>query len=303
MIPHSLITRAAKEHGFDICGVTSATPLRENQQYFDEWIASGYGEPLEYMTRYYDIRFDPSKLIEGGRSVIVCGINYKNQYSLMQNSSSNPRIASYAINLDYHKTLRKRLKLLLKTLEEYQPTLRGRCFTDSAPILEKQLAVNAGLGWIGKQSLLITPEYGSFVLLGEIVIDDIVDSYDTPFTESRCGGCRRCIDSCPVLAITDNRTIDTRRCISCRTVEVDDFTAGLTLNGWIFGCDECQSCCPHNQQTPQHSNPDFTPIVTPPTHKEWGSINQDLFIEKFGTTPLKRTGIDRIKRLLEQETD
>ncbi len=299
MIALSLIKQLAQEHGFDICGVTTAAPLLDNRAYFDEWISRGYAEPLEYMERYYDVRFTPSTLIENGRTVIVCGVNYKNEYSASQRDSSRPCIASYALNRDYHKTLRKRLKSLLRALQIEYPTLCGRCFTDSAPLLEKQLAVNSGLGWIGRQSLLITPEFGSFVLLGEIVIDQEVDRYDTPFEENRCGECRSCINTCPVAAINENRTIDTRRCISCRTVEVED-SSDLTLNGWVFGCDECQSCCPHNQRTPQYSNPDFAPITTPLTHKEWSAITDEEFMVKFGTTPLKRAGFERIKRLLKK---
>ncbi|MFI3302557.1 MAG: tRNA epoxyqueuosine(34) reductase QueG [Rikenellaceae bacterium] len=299
MITRSLIKQLAKELDFDICGVTQTTPLLQNRAYFDEWAGSGYAEPLEYMSRYQDVRFDPSKLIDNGRSIIVCGVNYKNKYSLTQGDSTSPRIASYALNRDYHKTLRNRLKTLLKALQSHHPTLNGRCFTDSAPLLEKQLAVNCGLGWIGRQSLLITPEFGSFVLLGEIVINHEVDSYDSPLKEDRCGECRACVNSCPVGAINNNRTIDTRRCISCRTVEVED-SSDLTLNGWIFGCDECQSCCPHNQRTPMSKNSDFTPIVTPPNSQEWRVINEDEFMLEFGTTPLKRAGIERIKQSLEK---
>lgn len=298
MVNSSLIKKLAKEHGFDICGITPATHLQANQIAFDRWIAMGYGEPLEYINRYYDIRFDPSKLVESGKSVIVCAVSYKNQYSHGYDSPHTPKIASYALSRDYHKTIRKRLKKLLGALQNLYPNLAGRCFTDSAPLLEKQLASNAGIGWIGRQSLLISPEFGSFILLGEIVIDDNVDIYDTPYEENGCNGCHKCIDSCPVSAINNDRTIDTRRCISCRTVEIEN-NSKLALNGWIFGCDECQSCCPHNQITPQHNNPDFDPISTPPTTaQEWREMSEDDFIERFGQTPVKRGGLERIKRLL-----
>ncbi|MFR9603736.1 MAG: 4Fe-4S double cluster binding domain-containing protein, partial [Rikenellaceae bacterium] len=159
-------------------------------------------------------------------------------------------------------------------------------------------AVNAGLGWIGRQSLLISPKFGSFILLGEIVIDDIPDQYDTPYLDNGCKGCRRCIEACPASAINNDLTIDTRRCISCRTVEVEN-NSEVTLNGWIFGCDECQSCCPHNLKSPMHTNPDFDTIVSPPTRGEWEEMDEGRFIDLFGSTPLKRAGIERIKRSLE----
>ncbi len=249
------------------------------------------------MSRYQDVRFSPSLLIDGACSVIVCAINYKNRHSLSQGSSQDPKIASYALNRDYHKTIRKRLKRLLKALQERYPGLEGRCFVDSAPLLEKQLAVDAGLGWIGRQSLLITPEHGSFVLLGEIVIDRSVDIYDTPYQGKGCGACRLCTERCPAQAITSERMIDARRCISCRTVEVDN-NSDITLAGWVFGCDECQICCPHNSSTPLQDDPDFMPIIEPISTSEWSELSQEQFAEEFGATPLKRAGLERIKSSL-----
>ncbi len=299
MISNSLIKELALKHGFDICGITRALPLDKNRGHLEQWLNEGYGEPLEYMTRYMDVRCDPSKIIDSARSVIVCATNYKNEYSLLEAKASTPRIASYALTRDYHKTIRKRLKALLAEIKSAYPTINGRCFTDSAPLFEKQLAVDAGIGWIGRQSLLISPALGSFTLLGEIVIDDHVDLYDSSIAEVGCGECRRCIEKCPVGAINDNRTIDTRKCISCRTVEIDD-DSELTLNGWIFGCDECQSCCPHNQRTPLYQNPDFAPIVTPPSLKEWSEMSDLEFNDRFGQTALKRAGLERVKKLIDK---
>ncbi|MFI3292228.1 MAG: tRNA epoxyqueuosine(34) reductase QueG [Rikenellaceae bacterium] len=294
MIDISHIKSLATTHGFDLCGVTRTTPLPQNSEYLKSWLSDGYGSPLEYMSRYEDVRLDPSKLIDGAKSVIVCAVNYKNEYSIVQ---TPPRIASYALNRDYHKTIRKRLKAMLRDLQLLYPTLSGRCFTDSAPIFEKQLAINCGLGWIGRQSLVVTPQFGTFILLGEIVIDQEVDIYDTPFNGDRCGSCTRCIEACPVGAINNNRTIDARRCISCRTIEVDNSTY-LTLNGWIFGCDECQSCCPHNQKSPLFSNPDFEPITQCSTKEEWEKMDNENFIQKYGSTPLKRSGLERILKAI-----
>ncbi len=293
MVNATLIRELCHKQGFDLCGVTHAKPLTENRVWLERWLTSGESENLEYMGRYKELRLDPSLLLNGAKSVIVCAMNYKNEYSLTQHNTSTPHIASYATCYDYHKTIRKRLKRVLKALQEHYPTLCGRCFVDSAPLLEKQLALNAGLGWIGRQGLLVTPEFGSFVLLGEIVIDYLVDSYNTPYTKNGCGTCRLCIDTCPTKAISEVRTIDSRRCISCRTVEVEN-NSDITLAGWVFGCDECQSCCPHNQNTPLYQNQDFKPIVSPISSQEWRKLNDTEFLNIFGATPLKRAGLNRI---------
>ncbi len=297
MLSYTHIKQLAARLGFDLCGTTRALPLVQNKGYLEQWIKSGYGDPIEYVARFADLRLDPSQIIENGQSVIVCAISYKSETSLAPHDGTTPRIASYALNRDYHKSLRKRLKALLRELTTLDPTLSGRCFTDSAPLLEKQLAVNSGLGWIGRQSLLINPQFGSFVLLGEIVVNKMIDHYDSPIENIGCGSCRRCIDICPTGAINNNLTIDARLCISCRTVEYED-NSSQELNGWIFGCDECQRCCPHNQRTPLHTNPDFDPISTPPSRAEWEIMTQEEFDNRFGSTPLKRAGLERIKRLL-----
>ncbi len=297
MVSATHIKSLSQEHGFDLCGVipTSSSPL--HRRYFESWLAHGYAGELEYMRRYQDVRFDPTCLMTGAQSVIVCAVNYKSDYSLSTGDSDTPRIASYALTRDYHKTIRKALKSLLRELQNLYPSLSGRCCVDTAPLLEKQLAIDAGLGWRGRNSLLITPEYGSFVLLGEIIIDSVVDSYDSPYGGDGCGECRRCVDSCPTSALTPDRTVDTRRCISAQTVECEN-TSDIPLNGWIFGCDECQQCCPHNRKTPLFSNPQFTPIATPLTVDEWQRLNDAEFSEIYGSTPLKRAGLPRIFRAL-----
>ncbi len=291
------IKRLASQEGFDLCGVTRAQPLHEGERRFRSWLDRGCGGDLQYLYNNQELRFDPSQLIEGGRSVIVCAVNYKNQYSTSDRQAEEAKIASYALMRDYHKTIRKALKRVLKSLCAQYDGLSGRVFVDSAPLMEKNLACNAALGWVGRQSLLITPQYGSFVLLGEILIDQEVDRYDEALEGDRCGACRRCIDSCPVGAINDDRTIDTRLCIACRTIEVDG-RGDLPFAGWIFGCDICQSCCPHNQTTPIFTNPDMSVIVTPPTKDQWLSMDEESFREFAKGTPLGRSNLDRIKDLL-----
>ncbi len=294
MLNSADIKRLVRKAGFDLCGVTKAEYLPQAHTRFSEWLESGYGEGLEYLYRNQELRFDASKLMAGAETVVVCGVNYKSDLSLTQDLESGVGIASYALMRDYHKTIKKRLKMVLRELQNTTPELIGRVFTDSAPLFEKHLAVNAGLGWIGRQSLLVTPEYGSFVLLGEIVLDQKVDSYDSEYRGNGCGVCHKCIEACPASAINDNRTLDTRRCIACRTIELDN-QGEEPLAGWIFGCDMCQRCCPYNQLSPLATNPDMQRTLTPPTLEMWSEM-EDRDFETFAQgTPIKRSSLQRIK--------
>ncbi|MFI3281708.1 MAG: tRNA epoxyqueuosine(34) reductase QueG [Rikenellaceae bacterium] len=295
MLTNIYIKESAIEAGFDLVGVTFPQHFEQNRLAHEEWIERGAADSLEYMQRYMDVRFNPANLMEGARSVVVCALNYKNVYSLNQGSSDHPKIASYALSVDYHKVIRKQLKALLRKLQQASPTLQGRCCVDTAPLLEKQLAVEAGLGWIGRQSLLITPQHGSFVLLGVLILSDEVDNYDSPLEAAGCGQCRLCIESCPCGAILANRTLDSRLCISALTVECDT-CHGRQLSGWLFGCDQCQSCCPHNRHTPLATNPAITPIFQPPSKEKWLSMSPEEFSQNLGTTPLKRGGLLRLQR-------
>ncbi len=286
-----LVTKA----GFDLCGVTHAQFLPLGAARFTEWLESGYGEGLEYLYRNLELRFDATKLMEGAQSVVVCAMNYKSELSLNQDVTSGVGVATYALMRDYHKSIKKLLKSVLRDLQMKYPNLNGRIFTDSAPLLEKNLAVNAGLGWIGRQSLLVTPEFGSFVLLGELLLDQEVDLYDAEYQGDKCGSCRRCVDSCPASAINDNKTIDTRKCIACRTIELQD-AGNESLAGWVFGCDICQRCCPHNQRTPLAQNVEMQRRFDPPTSDEWMAMDDDKFEKLTLGTPLKRSSLQRIPR-------
>jgi epoxyqueuosine reductase len=247
------------------------------------------------MRNNIDMRFDVGQMVEGARSVVVCAVSYKSDISGGYSSTDKCKIAYYACNRDYHKTLKKMLKAMLRELQKTHPSLEGRAFVDSAPILEKQYAVEAGLGWIGRQSLLVTPEYGTYVLLGELVLNAEVDELDKPMEGVGCGECRRCMDACPTGAIVKPMTINTSRCISCHTIEAEP-SAKINLNGWIFGCDECQNCCPYNKKAKPHSSA-FNPLFDPReiTAEQWMTMAEEEFAEKFGSTPLKRSGLERIK--------
>lgn len=302
MLDHRNIKRLAAEAGFDLCGVAPCRHLADNEARFRDWIAHGYQSSLGYLERHTEKRFDPAQLVEGARTAVVCAVAYKNRLSDGYPEASRTKIASYACTTDYHTTIRTMLQGMLRSLKESYPGLGGRAFVDTAPLAEKQLAVEAGLGWIGRQSLLVTPQFGSFILLGELLLTDETDRYDTPFGPPRCGSCRACIDHCPTGAILSDRMIDTGRCIACHTIEREPDTA-VDLDGWIFGCDACQSCCPYNRRAPQHRNAAFDPLFDPATldAEAWQALDEQQFTDRFGTTPLTRSGLERIRRNIRNE--
>ncbi len=295
MLSNSYIKESAIKVGFSLVGVTFPRDFDFNKKMIEDWIKRGEAEPLDYMQRYMDVRFNPENIFEGTRSIVVCALNYKNIFSLAPFQPHHPKIASYALNRDYHKVIRKQLKALINLLKQADPTIEGRCCVDTAPLLEKQLAHEAGLGWIGRQSLLITPQHGSYILLGVLLLNCEVDSFDSPLTTHGCGECHRCVENCPTQAITDRKMIDTRRCISAQTVECDS-AEGKDLHGWAFGCDECQRCCPYNRNTPLSTNPDIQPIFAPISFDAWHAMSSEEFAEKLNATPIKRGGLDRLLR-------
>jgi epoxyqueuosine reductase len=277
-----------------MCGIAPAGRLDTLAAPFDRWLARGYDSGMEYMRRNTDKRLDPTTLVEGAKTVVVCAVNYKNSAWEYNKTAAAPKIASYAYAPDYHDTIKRMLQSVLDALRIRYPELQGRCFTDTAPIFEKAWAVEAGLGWIGRNSLLITHEYGSSLLLGELLLDAVADAYDEPFTGDGCGDCHACVDACPCGAITEERVLDTGKCISRLTIERLPDGAKLDregLHGWIFGCDECQYACPYNADTPQYANAQFKPVIEPSqvTESFWSALDGATFDRLFGRTPLKRS--------------
>jgi epoxyqueuosine reductase len=297
MIAKNIITNLAKEVGFDLVGVVPAGALVDEHKRFSEWLLAGNNSTLGYLERNVEKRFDARLLVEGANSVLICAIGYRSQYSLGYAADCRTKIASYALARDYHTTIKEMLRELAERLVEYAPELRFRAFTDSAPVAEKSLAVRAGFGWIGRNSLVVNPKLGSMMLLGELIINEVVDVYDSPMDGVGCGSCRACVDNCPNSAILDNRTIDARRCISCRTIEREGATEEIKLDGWIFGCDACQTVCPFNRHAPMHTNPRFDPIIAVDALDEarWQSMSEEEFAALASETPLTRSGLERIR--------
>ena len=300
MLLHSDILAAAFESGFNLCGIARCRALSEREDDFRRWLECGFDSSLDYMRRGVEKRLDPSLLLPDARSVAVCAVSYKNEISeWYDRRPDTPKIASYACTADYHDTIKSMLGQMAEKLGLRQAGIAWRCFTDSAPMLEKAWAVEAGLGWIGRNSLLVTPRYGSFMLLGELVTDAPVDMYDTPYAGNGCGECRRCIEACPNSAITSRRVIDTRRCISRLTVEKGDADVSSDLHGWVFGCDVCQNVCPYNRKAPKYTCAAFGPVLDPRriTRRQWAEMSESEFASLAGRTPLRRGGYERIRRL------
>ena len=303
MISQKIIIDTAKDVGFDLVGIVRAEHIQEEYNYFNKWILEGNASSLDYLNRNIEKRFDASLLVEGSRSVIVCAISYLSPYSRGYAEECRTKVASYALARDYHITIKEMLTTFAERLKEHYPTLQYRAFTDSAPLAEKSYAKRAGLGWIGRNSLLVTPTHGSMLHLGELVINEEVDTYNTPMEGVGCGECRRCIEACPNGAILENRTIDTRRCISCRTIERETEGAAIDLDGWIFGCDACQVVCPYNKRAPLHTNTKFDPLYDPTAldSAAWLKMSKEEFKAMAGTTAMTRAGLERIQKNIEAE--
>ena len=319
MLEAEWIRNKALEIGFNDCGITRCRTLCERKESFSDWLAEGNHAGLNYLERNLDKRLDPALLVKNARTVIVCLVSCNN--GAWRESCRPlpdparpwepfPRIASYALARDYHTTIKEMLNTLFDTLRQRYPDLSGRCFTDTAPLMEKSWAAEAGLGWIGKNSLLISPRFGSFVLLGEIVLDAPADLYDRPFPGERCGSCRRCMEACPNGAITAPRRLDLRRCISRLTIERPDPSpfpernaSAPRLHGWLFGCDLCQGVCPYNRQAPLHTHPAFGPLFRPEemSRQAWLDLSPEAFKARMGATPLPRCGLENLQLRLSRE--
>ncbi len=307
MLDLERIKQLSHEVGFDLCGVARPRTMEQDGEFLCCWLDEGNGSTLEYMKRNIDKRTDATLLVEGAKTVIVCALAYKNEISEGYPADHPAKVASYACMTDYHTTIREMLHRLCKRLREESPTLRGRVFVDSAPLFEKRYAVEAGLGWIGRQSLLVTPQFGTFVLLGEAVLCEECNAYDEPLQGAGCGECRRCVEACPNGAIRDQH-IDTRRCISRMTIEREENPHkeggsecnpdSYGLHGWVFGCDECQSCCPYNRRAPHATHPAVAPLFDPRLMNatDWQKTSEAEFSSRFASTPLSRSSLERIQR-------
>ena len=292
-----LVKRIAKEIGFSSCGISKARFLHEEEKKFEDWLKQGYQGSMSYLERNFDKRLDPTKLVPGAKSVISLSYNYFPPKKLI--SENNFIISKYAYGRDYHKVVRNKLKKLFTKIRDKIGEVEGRVFVDSAPIHERAWAKLSGVGWIGKNSLLINKNQGSYFFLAEIICDLDLE-YDEPVL-NRCGNCTRCIDACPTDAITKAQVIDANKCISYLTIEnkekIPKELRG-SINNSIFGCDICQDVCPWNKKSVPHNEKEFIPKkeLRDLKKKDWIELTEDTFNKIFEGSAVKRTKFQGLKR-------
>lgn len=297
----AIIKEKANSLGLSACAIVPAGFLAEEKERFERWIAAGMHGEMGYMARNVDKRLDPALLVENAKTVIVVLQNYFPEKT--QADKQAPVLSKYAYGTDYHFVLKDKLKTLLRFINDEISPCKGRPFVDSAPVLERAWAQRAGLGWIGKNSMLIAPGLGSLFFIGELVID-IELPYDGPTpVRDRCGRCTKCIDACPTKAIVVDRVVDARKCISYQTIEVKgelDSNLKGRFENRVFGCDICQDVCPWNLKQEPHNEPGFAPHpkLLQLKKEEWHTMERPLFNELFKNSAVKRTGYNGLKRNL-----
>lgn len=252
---------------------------------------------MAYMERNIDLRLDPRKLVPGAKSVVSLIYNYYPSVEI--NPESSLRISRYAFGEDYHRVIKDKLYLLLQELQKEIGDFNGRVFVDSAPVMERQWAQRSGLGWLGKNSLLLNQSMGSYFFLAELIIDLDLEA-DAPVSE-RCGTCTACIDACPTDAITQAGVVDSNRCISHLTIELKaDIPKEFSgkMENWIFGCDVCQEVCPWNRFSKPNTESRFQPTGEWPhfSDREWIEMTEEIFEKNFNKTALKRAGFNGLQR-------
>jgi len=296
-----LIKEKAKLLGLLDCAILPVNSLDEEQSFLENWLADGMHGKMDYMARNTGMRLDPRNLFDGAKTIIVVLLNY--YPSETQSDINAPVISKYAYGTDYHFVLKDKLKTLLQFIQEEIVKCNGRAFVDSAPVLERAWAKLAGLGWIGKNSNLISVEHGSFCFIGELVLDAEIPFDKPKLVSDHCGKCTRCIDACPTKAIVANRVVDARLCISYQTIELkgdlDENLKGKFENR-VFGCDICQDVCPWNLKSSENDEPQIIPDkrLLKLTKEEWFSMEKPLFNEIFKNSAVKRTGYEGLKRNL-----
>lgn len=296
-----LVKQMAKSHGFDFCGISKAEFLEEEAPRLEKWLKNGSHGRMSYMENHFDKRLDPTKLVPGAKSVVSLLYNYYPEKDLSDKKPDQAKLAKYAYGEDYHFVIKDKLKTLVQELQAEIGEIEGRVFVDSAPVMERQWAEKSGLGWIGKNTLLITKEQGSFFFLAELIIDLELES-DGPIKDY-CGTCTRCVDACPTDAISPYQ-LDASKCISYLTIELkegipDEFKG--KMENWAFGCDICQDVCPWNRFSKPHQEEAFLPSkeLLEVFNNNWQELTDSVFRQVFKKSAVKRTKFEGLKRNLD----
>lgn len=292
--------------GFSFCGISKAEFLEEEAPRLEEWLKRSYQGSMSYLENHFDKRLDPTLLVPGAKSIISLVYNYYPEKDLAKAHPHHLKIAKYAYGEDYHFVIKDKLKILIKKIQEEIGEVNGRAFVDSAPVHERAWAKKSGLGWIGKNSLLLNRSMGSFFFLAELIVDIELD-YDGPIKDY-CGTCTACMDACPTDAIPEPYVVDGNKCISYFTIELKEeipLEEKGKFENWIFGCDICQDVCPWNRFSQPHSESRFQPHPDLEKMKlqEWKEITHDIFDKLFGKSAVKRTKLEGLRRNISFVTD
>lgn len=291
------IKSEAKRLGFLSCGISKAEFLEQEAPRLEKWLNQNMHGEMRYMENHFDKRLDPTKLVDDSKSVVSLLLNYFP--SEEQKDFDAPKISKYAYGTDYHFVIKDKLKQLMQSIQEEIGEVHGRAFVDSAPVLDKAWAAKSGLGWIGKNSNLLTQQVGSFYFIAELIIDLELE-YDTPVTD-HCGTCTACIDACPTQAIVEPYVVDGSKCISYFTIELKEEIPNSykgQFDNWMFGCDVCQDVCPWNRFSKPHKEPLFNPNpeLLEMSKKDWQEITQEVFSKVFQKSAVKRTKFSGLTR-------
>ncbi|TVQ79220.1 MAG: tRNA epoxyqueuosine(34) reductase QueG [Flavobacteriales bacterium] len=290
----------AKDLGFLSCGISKAEFLEEEAPRLDAWLKRDYQGSMQWMENHYDKRLDPTLLVPGAKSVVSLLLNYFPEKEPQHPDA--PKISRYAYGKDYHTVMKDKLYVLLQKIRDEIGEVDGRCFVDSAPVMERAWAKKSGLGWIGKHSLLLTKSTGSFYFIGELIID--LDLAPDNSVADYCGSCTRCMDACPTDAIPEPYVVDSNRCISHLTIEYKEAIPSWfsdKMDNWAFGCDICQEVCPWNRFSKPHTEKAFDPHpdLLQMNKSEWMEITEEVFREIFRHSAVKRTKYTGLKRNLD----
>lgn len=292
------IKAEASRLGFSACGIACAQDVGESRIHLQKWLAEYNHAGMDYMANNLEKRCNPSLLVEGTKTVICLALNY---YPSKRLREDQPQFAYYAYGKDYHEVMKSKLNDLFAYINELLP-VNGRVFCDTAPVLERYWAQQAGLGWIGKNSQLIIPKAGSFFFLGELFLD-IELNYDQPI-KSRCGTCHRCLDACPTKALRNPYILDANRCLSYLTIENkgeinSDYLS--MVGNHIYGCDDCQLCCPWNRFSKAHLIDELKPseLFLSMEKDDWRQLSIDHYRTLFKGSAVKRAKYEGLIRNIE----
>ncbi len=283
--------------GFDACGIAKAQPLHLETQQLQQWIAAGRHGEMHFLERHLNLRANPEELLPGCKSLIMVLINYKPEQ--LQDTHA-PQVAKYAYGLDYHYVMREKLELLLHFLQKEIPDVQGRAFVDSAPIMERAWAVRAGLGFIGKNNMLIHPKLGSYTFIGALPITLELPP-DTPLQQS-CGNCNACIEHCPTKALIGANNFNASQCLSYLTIEHrGEINSKFKpyLKNRLFGCDNCLDVCPWNKKAP-NGNSELLKSDSFLLHYNWEHFSRSDFKQLFKSSPLQRAGYAKLRERLKE---